>query len=185
MEIGGHCSVSHCHQLSFLPFKCNACSLLFCSDHRTYEAHCCAVWKPHIPRVLVCSDCSTSLHFQGSDDMDDILSLHLATDCPGLFGGRKNGESPVKRRTCIVRGCCEDISISGTSCKLCKQRVCLTHRFERDHRCLKLQETDVVLPHSQNTPPPSSFTRRKLKKRPDPNSTLEWRKDLAPTCSVM
>ncbi|XP_019855081.1 PREDICTED: AN1-type zinc finger protein 1-like isoform X2 [Amphimedon queenslandica] len=41
MDIGSHCSVSSCRKLDFLPFVCDGCKKIFCSDHRSSETHNC------------------------------------------------------------------------------------------------------------------------------------------------
>src|ERR1700759_5535938 len=40
--IGAHCQMAFCHQLDFLPFRCESCKGTFCLDHRTETAHSCA-----------------------------------------------------------------------------------------------------------------------------------------------
>lgn len=40
MNIGKHCH--YCRQLDFLPFTCSECGDVFCSDHRTPDAHRCS-----------------------------------------------------------------------------------------------------------------------------------------------
>ncbi|EGV63031.1 hypothetical protein PSN45_004702 [Yamadazyma tenuis] len=42
MDIGQNCS--KCHQLDFLPFRCEYCKLVFCADHRRLQDHQC----PHL-----------------------------------------------------------------------------------------------------------------------------------------
>lgn len=39
IDIGKNCS--KCNQLDFLPFKCEFCNSVFCSNHRTLESHQC------------------------------------------------------------------------------------------------------------------------------------------------
>lgn len=41
LTIGQHCGVSQCHQLDFLPFKCNFCSMIVCKDHSNPQYHSC------------------------------------------------------------------------------------------------------------------------------------------------
>ncbi|EED18315.1 AN1 zinc finger protein [Talaromyces stipitatus ATCC 10500] len=40
-SIGRNCQYEYCHQLDFLPFRCESCRGTFCSDHRTEAAHKC------------------------------------------------------------------------------------------------------------------------------------------------
>ncbi|KAG8441890.1 hypothetical protein GDO86_010899 [Hymenochirus boettgeri] len=42
LDIGQHCSAEHCGQLDFLPFQCDACSQVFCLEHRSKESHSCS-----------------------------------------------------------------------------------------------------------------------------------------------
>lgn len=45
MDIGQNCS--KCNQLDFLPFQCEYCKLIFCSDHRRLSDHNC----PHLAQL--------------------------------------------------------------------------------------------------------------------------------------
>ncbi|XP_052229301.1 AN1-type zinc finger protein 1-like isoform X3 [Dreissena polymorpha] len=41
-NIGKHCSVGSCKLLDFLPFACDGCKKIFCSEHRVKDVHCCS-----------------------------------------------------------------------------------------------------------------------------------------------
>ncbi|XP_053323961.1 AN1-type zinc finger protein 1 [Spea bombifrons] len=53
LDIGQHCGVEHCGQLDFLPFVCDACSRVFCLQHRSRDCHGC-------PEVTPIADCEKS-----------------------------------------------------------------------------------------------------------------------------
>ncbi|XP_041376004.1 AN1-type zinc finger protein 1-like [Gigantopelta aegis] len=42
-DLGKQCSVETCKQLDFLPFQCDGCGNVFCSDHRTKDNHGCSL----------------------------------------------------------------------------------------------------------------------------------------------
>ncbi|KAJ8277616.1 hypothetical protein GJAV_G00077580 [Gymnothorax javanicus] len=58
LDIGRHCSIKTCNQKDFLPFICDACSGVFCIEHRSRESHAC----PEIPvkNEALTSGCNTS-----------------------------------------------------------------------------------------------------------------------------
>ncbi|KAM8966650.1 AN1-type zinc finger protein 1 [Pelodytes ibericus] len=53
LEIGQRCGVRHCGQLDFLPFVCDACSKVFCLQHRSRDTHGC-------PQVTTVNECEKS-----------------------------------------------------------------------------------------------------------------------------
>ncbi|XP_028822657.1 AN1-type zinc finger protein 1 [Denticeps clupeoides] len=53
LDIGKHCEIKSCRQKDFLPFVCDACSGVFCFEHRSRESHSC-------PEVLVQREISAS-----------------------------------------------------------------------------------------------------------------------------
>ncbi|XP_066288964.1 AN1-type zinc finger protein 1-like [Branchiostoma lanceolatum] len=54
-ELGQQCSVTSCKQLDFLPFKCDACSGIFCKEHRSRERHTCTECNIQQAKVEVTS----------------------------------------------------------------------------------------------------------------------------------
>uniref|UniRef100_V5I0M0 AN1-type domain-containing protein n=1 Tax=Ixodes ricinus TaxID=34613 RepID=V5I0M0_IXORI len=47
-QLGKHCHVESCNRLDFLPFECAHCKKIFCSDHRTSDAHVCDQIETHV-----------------------------------------------------------------------------------------------------------------------------------------
>ena len=45
-DTGTHCQLTTCKNLDFLPFVCDKCSLVFCSEHRTPLSHNCSNLTP-------------------------------------------------------------------------------------------------------------------------------------------
>ncbi|KAK6155158.1 hypothetical protein DH2020_009406 [Rehmannia glutinosa] len=132
-DLGSHCEHSDCRQLDFLPFTCNACRKVFCVEHRSYKSHDCPNSDAVSRKVLVCEICSAAIETTGHDGEDEkkILERH-----------EKSGDCDPKKKkkpTCPVRRCKEVLTFSNTAtCKSCRIKICLKHRFPADHACGKL-----------------------------------------------
>lgn len=132
-DLGRHCQNSDCHQLDFLPFKCNGCNKVFCLEHRSYESHDCPKSDHNSRKVLVCETCSTAIESTGCNGIDEkiLLETHVRS-------GSCDPNKKKKKPTCPVRRCKEVLTFSNTStCKTCHLKVCLKHRFPADHACTK------------------------------------------------
>ncbi|KAL2523380.1 Zinc finger AN1 domain-containing stress-associated protein 12 [Forsythia ovata] len=129
-DLGRHCQNPDCHQLDFLPFTCNACSKVFCLEHRSYKSHDCPKSDVNSRKVVVCEICSASIETTGHDGEDEkkILERHeKSRDCD---------PKKKKKPACPVRRCKEVLTFSNTAtCKICQIKVCLKHRFPADHGC--------------------------------------------------
>ncbi|XP_028778642.1 zinc finger AN1 domain-containing stress-associated protein 12-like [Neltuma alba] len=129
-DLGSHCHHVDCNQLDFLPFTCDACSQVFCLEHRSYKSHNCPKSHHRSRKVVVCPTCSMSIETTGynEDDEKAILQKH---DRSGMCDPSKK-----KKPTCSVRRCKEVLTFSNTcTCKNCHLKVCLRHRFPADHAC--------------------------------------------------
>lgn len=134
LGLGQHCSRPDCQQLDFLPFKCDACNLTYCLDHRSYGAHSCAV-APATKQllVIVCPICAASVHLKPGEDPNEGFERH------GRAGGcdPRNYQRVHQRPRCPAKGCKEKLtSINTYSCKSCRQQVCMKHRHTDDHQCI-------------------------------------------------
>ncbi|RWR84377.1 zinc finger protein [Cinnamomum micranthum f. kanehirae] len=130
-ELGQHCQQSSCNQLDFLPFKCDACTQVFCLEHRSYKSHNCPKAEQKSRTVVVCSLCSMSMERVGvMEEEEVILEQHVRSgDC---------NPSNKKKPRCPVKRCKQVLTFSNTTtCKICSQKVCLSHRFPSDHACNK------------------------------------------------
>ncbi|KAL0343958.1 UNVERIFIED_CONTAM: Zinc finger AN1 domain-containing stress-associated protein 12 [Sesamum angustifolium] len=141
-DLGSHCQHQDCHQLDFLPFTCNACRKVFCLEHRSYKSHDCPNSDVGSRKVLVCEICSVAIETTGHEEEDEkkILERHE----------KSGGCDPKKKRkpTCPVRRCREALTFSNTAtCKICRTKICLKHRFPADHACEQLR-----LPSASTTP---------------------------------
>jgi predicted nucleic acid binding AN1-type Zn finger protein len=131
MGLGEHCSVAHCQQLDFLPFKCDGCKQTFCLDHRTYAAHKCPNAGKGDVEVIVCPVCASGIHLRGGEDPNAAFERHTRSGCDPSNYARVH-----KKPRCPAQGCREKLtSINTYACKACNQRVCLKHRFPEDHKC--------------------------------------------------
>ncbi|KAI9817937.1 MAG: hypothetical protein M1832_004557 [Thelocarpon impressellum] len=113
--IGAHCEMPYCHQLDFLPFRCESCKSTFCLDHRTEFAHKCAhegAWAT-ARREQMLNAASTG----------------------------KSTLRPVAETQCAHPQCKTAINTPGSTgvrCGSCNRQYCLRHRLNEDHDCAKL-----------------------------------------------
>ncbi|XP_062151308.1 zinc finger AN1 domain-containing stress-associated protein 12 [Alnus glutinosa] len=133
-DLGQHCQHPDCHQLDFLPFKCDGCRKVFCSEHRSYRTHECPKSDHNSRKVVVCEACSMSIEVTGRDGEGEKKMLERHE--------RSGNCDPKKKKkpTCPVGRCKEILTFSNTStCKTCQLKVCLKHRFPADHACRQAQ----------------------------------------------
>ncbi|CAM9148409.1 unnamed protein product [Ascophyllum nodosum] len=128
-DLGKHCTEENCGQQDFLPFKCDACSGIFCLEHRTRAGHSCTRPNFNDKRVLECPDCNRVLKRPPGVDHDVLLARHLESGC--AEGVRK--ARPNKHR-CSAQGC-RGSEFVKVICKNCRNNFCFRHRHEDDHLC--------------------------------------------------
>lgn len=107
---------------------------VFCLEHRSYKSHDCPNSDSSSRKVAVCEICSLAIETTGYGEEEEkkILEKHEARgDCD---------PKKKKKTTCPVRRCKEALTFSNTSsCKICRIKVCLRHRFPADHYCRNLR----------------------------------------------
>ena len=115
--IGAHCGYEYCHQLDFLPFKCQSCGGKFCLDHRTEDGHKCAnagLWAQRRRENQIRSGASLP-----------------STEKPSLLTSQQ----------CSSTVCKTFVNTSqnlGVHCSTCNRTYCLKHRFPEEHDCKNL-----------------------------------------------
>ncbi|XP_031440141.1 AN1-type zinc finger protein 1 [Clupea harengus] len=60
LDIGKHCKIKDCNRQDFLPFTCDACSGVFCLEHRSRESHSCPQEQEQVQREPIVSGVCTS-----------------------------------------------------------------------------------------------------------------------------
>lgn len=132
MSLGDHCSVSHCRQRDFLPFKCSACEEVFCLEHRTHAAHACSVAEHRDQSTTaICPLCARLLKIEAGQDPNAVFESHTAQGCDPA-----NYDRVMKKPRCPAPGCKERLNLVNThTCKHCATAVCMGHRFPDDHSC--------------------------------------------------
>lgn len=119
-SIGAHCQFPYCHQLDFLPFRCDSCKSTFCLDHRSETAHKCSragEWAKNRRKNSVGRPTTTT------------------TTTTGLSGPTLTGLAPT---TCSEAHCQTTINTvqhTGSRCDNCNRQYCLKHRFREAHDC--------------------------------------------------
>lgn len=137
-HLGEHCTEKSCHQLDFLPMKCDACELLFCKDHLRYELHRChSQYKKDI-QVPVCPLCNQPVPWKRGDPPDLAVGDHIDRDCQSDPAKKKR---KVFGNRCTLKGCKQKEMIPVV-CNQCDQNFCLKHRHPSDHICKKVNPAD-------------------------------------------
>ncbi len=116
--IGAHCQTAFCHQLDFLPFRCESCRGTFCLEHRTESAHGCAnagAWA----RARRERELGTSTQTPHRPSL-----LNQERECAG---------SACKTMIYTAR-------TPGVLCQNCNRSYCLKHRMREDHDCKNLKQ---------------------------------------------
>lgn len=114
--IGAHCQFPYCHQLDFLPFRCDSCKSTFCLDHRSELAHQCThagAWAKNRRK-----------------NSEGIASSGGLSSTPGLPGLAPTQCSEAQCKTVI-----NTIQNTGSRCDNCHRQYCLKHRFREAHSC--------------------------------------------------
>lgn len=113
--IGAHCQMVFCHQLDFLPFRCESCRGKFCLDHRTESAHSCAnagAWARARQQATT--------------------SATTPSPKPSIL---------THESQCSVPACKTLINtplVPGIECAECNRSYCLKHRMKEEHDCQNL-----------------------------------------------
>ncbi|KAL0583312.1 hypothetical protein ABG067_006813 [Albugo candida] len=150
MDVGKHCSVTHCSQIDFLPFECDCCHSVFCLDHRSYTSHSCTSVQQNDQRVFECPICKKLIDWTPDQDIDQVWNAHtLCGDCVAISGDRLSKKKKVR---CAALQCRTVIGPSNRfECTTCSQIVCLAHRFPNDHLCRKPQNRNVRFTSKKQT----------------------------------
>ena len=117
--LGAHCQLSYCHQLDFLPFRCDSCHHTFCLDHRSQVAHKCAhagEWAKNRRKNSVGNPSST---------------YPLPSQKPTVLTAQQCSEPKCKTLINTLQN-------TGVHCPDCNRQYCLKHRFREEHDCNNL-----------------------------------------------
>jgi predicted nucleic acid binding AN1-type Zn finger protein len=152
-NLGEHCSEQSCNRLDFLSLKCDACEVIFCTDHISYADHTCpSAYKKDV-QVPVCPLCNAPVPSKRGDPPDVAVGLHIDNDCSSEFGKnrRKVFSNKCSSKKCKVK------DIVQVKCKDCNKNYCLKHRHPTDHSCvgkaesLRLSRLNSLNKSAQNT----------------------------------
>ncbi|RJE27388.1 Zinc finger protein [Aspergillus sclerotialis] len=108
--IGRHCQYEFCHQLDFLPFRCESCRGTFCLEHRTEIAHRCpkeGEWARRRSPKPVSNQPTEKPNIYNSDQCSHV-------SCKTLINTLKD---------------------PGVRCPNCNKQYCLKHRLKEEHDC--------------------------------------------------
>ncbi|KAJ9194384.1 hypothetical protein DTO166G4_1600 [Paecilomyces variotii] len=128
--IGRNCQFEYCHQLDFLPFRCESCKGTFCLDHRTETAHKCSHAGEWARRRQAANTATTSsLPLEKPTIYNSIQCSHPA--CKTLIDTAKD---------------------PAVHCDKCNRKYCLKHRLREEHDCSKLIPLGARPGHGGSTP---------------------------------
>ncbi|KAH0340605.1 AN1 zinc finger protein, partial [Aureobasidium melanogenum] len=113
--IGAHCQMTFCHQLDFLPFKCESCKGKFCLDHRSETAHSC-------PNAGAWARARAAQQ----------RSSYTPSPKPSVL----THESQCSEPSC--KTLINTALVPGVECDSCNRSYCLKHRLRESHDCAKL-----------------------------------------------
>ncbi|KAH9816934.1 hypothetical protein DFH28DRAFT_927119 [Melampsora americana] len=152
-EWGSHCSLSTCHALDFLPFKCQHCSKLYCSDHfkpsirPSEHSHQCSELDESLidARVPTCPLCGDPISIPSGTDPNLPMDQHLTSSCrlidqSGLLKSNSKStsssspSSSSSNKICS-RARCQTKMIVPILCTDCQSTFCPSHRLRADHAC--------------------------------------------------
>ncbi|KAL2085955.1 hypothetical protein ACEWY4_019275 [Coilia grayii] len=83
LDIGKHCEIKDCNQKDFLPFTCDACSGVFCLNHRSRESHSCS--QVHEQQEVVVSNSFISYQCAFQDCNGKELVAVICCHCEKNF----------------------------------------------------------------------------------------------------
>eukprot|EP00434_Breviolum_minutum_P005765 symbB.v1.2.005080.t1/scaffold292.1/size239810/24 len=142
-----HCSFARCHQLDFLPFKCDACHQVFCQEHFSYTSHNCARAEQNSVQVILCPICEAAVRLRAGEDPNITWDRHFRENCT------RSSPSKTGPRRCPVAGCKEKLGPSNKfDCQKCGQTVCLRHRYEEEHDCRPAAKQPATRPRPPSGP---------------------------------
>lgn len=131
--MGTHCAESTCHQLDFLPFKCDLCHQTFCSEHRSYKEHSCPEAYRKDKIVPTCPLCRQALPVSRGMDADQRVNKHIEMECQSEKKFKMKSSALCNFASCRVK------ELVPVICETCHLHFCLNHRFPDQHNCQKAQ----------------------------------------------
>eukprot|EP00400_MALV-I_sp_L67-5_P000690 gene690-735_t len=171
-NLGAHCSVQYCRTKDFLPFKCDACDMVFCKEHFRYEDHDCKKASQKDNQAIICPICKFVLRMKGNEDPNVVFQRHQDS---GECALKQKQPSPKKQSKCPVQGCREKLGPTNSyTCPECGQRVCLRHRFPDEHNCVKLNTG-----YGSKSTSASSIPRKKKPVAPPPKKGVDILRETA------
>lgn len=117
-HLGDQCNEKSCHQLDFLPVKCDGCKKSFCGQHWTYEGHHCSTPRLKDVQVPVCPMCDKPVPSKPGSVPDEAVSRHLDRDC----------KADTKRNPRCSKAKCKIRELIKVNCDQCSLNFCLKHR---------------------------------------------------------
>ena len=118
-HLGTHCAAEGCSLKDFLPFKCDACSKVFCLEHRVYEEHSCPIGRTESDiRVFLCPICDKSIRIKPGEDVNLTWTHHSQNACDQAANAKKRKKNTKTK--CSEKGCSVKLRAANTiKCQKC------------------------------------------------------------------
>lgn len=132
-HLGKNCSHASCNKLDFLPMKCDACRVVFCTDHFHYAQHKCpSAYKKDL-QVPECPLCGAPVPGKRGEAPDIAVGEHIDNDCQA--DPAKERRKKVFTNRCAFKSC-KAKEMVPLICSECSLNFCFRHRHAVDHSCV-------------------------------------------------
>ncbi|EAW13365.1 AN1-type zinc finger protein [Aspergillus clavatus NRRL 1] len=119
-SIGRHCQYEYCHQLDFLPFRCESCRGTYCLDHRTETAHHCPKEGEWARR-----------RNNNNNNNNTSTTTGPPTQKPTIYNTEQCAHVACKTLINTMKD-------PAVRCPNCNRQYCLKHRLREEHECAKI-----------------------------------------------
>ncbi|XP_037042228.1 AN1-type zinc finger protein 2A [Bradysia coprophila] len=141
-HLGKHCSQKSCNKYDFLPMSCDACHMIFCSEHFSYQKHACTSAHKKDFQVPACPLCGEPVPTPRGVSPDMTVGQHIDQYC-------KSDKRKIFTNKCSFKGC-KKKELIPVKCSQCTMNFCLRHRHSSDHDCKNLAAARANRSNSPN-----------------------------------
>lgn len=162
LDKGKHCNEPNCNQFDFLPIKCQDCKNFYCTEHFKPSSHKCENYLNKDFKLPECPLCNKVVKCDRGHDIDLYLAKHMQ-HCE--LNEKNIYETRSPKSKCSYSKCkIKDIILFD--CNECKNKYCVKHRFQDDHKCSSglscAQEYRRAIVRSTQQPLGIRFSKKKL-----------------------
>lgn len=101
--------------------------------------HGCSVDLAERGKMPTCPVCSATIKIKASDNVDEVVSRHIASGCKeDVFDVALEKKKQKDAKHCAYAGCRNVEKYETILCNACGEKYCLTHRHQDTHKCPNL-----------------------------------------------